>query len=99
MIFAILVKSIALPGARKLLATMRPMMLPYDIELERGWKTGAATFTADGPLVRFGPLREETEIATRREYRQVRLKPVARIPTHLFRAYDYLNRMFYCFQP
>lgn len=85
-------------GAQKLARTMRPMMLPFDVELERGWKTGAATFTVYRDVVSLGPLDVETEIGTRQDYRSTRLPGWKRMPTHLFRVMDYVSRMLYAHQ-
>lgn len=85
-------------GAEKLARTLRPMILPYDVDLERGWKTGAATYTVRDDLARLGPLVEQTEIASRAEYRAAKLPAWQRMPTHLFRAADYVRRLLYAFQ-
>lgn len=82
-------------GAAKLARSMRPMQLPFDVELERGWKTGAATYTVRQDFVSLGPLEVETEIGSREDYRQTRLPEYKRLPTHLFRAWDYACRMIY----
>lgn len=82
-------------AARQLLSRLLPLTLPYDIALERGWQTGVATYTTEAPLVRFGPLVKETEIATKADYRSRRLPEWRRLPTHLFRAVDYLRRLVY----
>lgn len=85
-------------GAEKLARALRPMILPYDVDLERGWKTGAATYTVRDDLARLGPLVEQTEIASRAEYRAAKLPAWQRLPTHLFRAFDYIRRLAYAFQ-
>lgn len=83
------------PAAKALLTAMLPMVLPYDVELERGWKTGVSTYTVGHDLATLGPLNVETEIATRSDYRATRLSPLQRIPTHLFRIGDYARRILY----
>lgn len=83
------------PAAEALLARLRPMTLPYDIALERGWETGVATYTTERPLVHFGALVQQTEIATKADYRSRRLPEWQRLPTHLFRAADYARRVSY----
>ncbi len=85
-------------GAEKLARALRPMILPYDVDLERGWKTGAATYTVRDDLARLGPLEEQTEIASRADYRAAKLPAWQRMPTHLFRAFDYIRRILYAFQ-
>ncbi len=82
-------------GAAKLARQLRPMILPYDVDLERGWKTGASTYTVGADMVKLGPLEVETEIGSREDYRKTRLPAFQRIPTHLFRARDYVSRMIY----
>ncbi|MBB4064471.1 glycosyltransferase family 25 protein [Gellertiella hungarica] len=82
-------------GAAKLARALRPMVLPFDVDLERGWKTGAATYTVHSDLISLGPLNIETEIGTREDYRQTRLPAWKRMPTHVFRAVDYARRMIY----
>lgn len=85
-------------GARKLARAMRPMQLPFDVELERGWKTGAATYTVKQDFVALGPLDVETEIGTRQDYRSTRLPAWKRMPTHFFRVVDYAARILYAHQ-
>lgn len=85
-------------GAEKLARALRPMLLPYDVDLERGWKTGAATYTVRDDLARLGPLEEQTEIASRADYHAAKLPAWQRMPTHLFRAFDYIRRILYAFQ-
>lgn len=85
-------------GAEKLARALRPMILPYDVDLERGWKTGAATYTVRDDLARLGPLEEQTEIASRADYYAAKLPAWQRMPTHLFRAFDYIRRILYAFQ-
>ncbi len=85
-------------GARKLARTLRPMALPFDVALERGWQTGAATYTLHRDIVSLGPLDVETEIGSREDYRKTRLPGWKRLPTHLFRAADYLARLRYTFR-
>lgn len=85
-------------GAAKLARTMRPMQLPFDVELERGWRTGAAAYTVKTDIVSLGPLDVETEIGSRDDYRQTRLLGYQRLPTHFFRAKDYVSRMIYAAQ-
>ncbi len=81
-------------GARKLLEAMGEMILPFDVDLERGWKTGAATFTVERDLAALDRT-DGSEIGTRADYRKSRSTTVKRIPTHLFRIFDYVSRMLY----
>jgi glycosyl transferase family 25 len=82
-------------GAGLLLASLEPMWLPYDIALERGWATGASTFTTHHPLVEFGSNREDTLIATRQQYHDVKMPRIKRAGTLISRGTDYFARAFY----
>lgn len=82
-------------GARTLLDTLEPMWLPYDIALERGWATGASTFTTLHPLVEFGSNRQETLIATRQQYHDVKMPRIKRVGTLMSRGVDYIARALY----
>jgi glycosyl transferase family 25 len=81
-------------GAGKLLVALRPMRLPYDVALERGWCGNYAIFTTDRPLVAFSTQAPST-IAGRAAYARARLPAWKRIGTLMFRASDYLRRL--CF--
>jgi len=82
-------------GARKLLAALQTMWLPYDIAFERGWSTGVATYTTLLPLVRFQSQPTRTTIATRDEYRKSKLPKLGQFGVLAFRAGDYLRRAAY----
>lgn len=90
--------AVSLSGARKLLAVLRPMWLPYDVAFDRGWSTGVNTYTTRVPLVDFLGNSMETTIATSVEYRQSKLPKVKQIVTALFRGLDYLRRGLYSFR-
>lgn len=85
-------------GAQKLLDELTPMWLPYDIAFERGWATGAATYTTRDPLVDFLGDAAASTIATREEYRNAKLPKLQQLPTALFRGADYVARSLYSFR-
>lgn len=82
-------------GARKLIAALRVMSLPYDIALERGWASGANIVTTREPLVRFQDQQPQTTIATRGQYRNSKLPKVEQLGVLSFRAADYARRVVY----
>lgn len=80
-------------GARRLLATLSPMRLPYDVALERGWQGGYAVFSTDLPLVGLSEEMGSTIFVGESPYRKARLPAYKRIGTLLFRSRDYLQRI------
>ncbi|SCB38372.1 glycosyltransferase family 25 protein [Rhizobium hainanense] len=82
-------------AAKKLLTTLKPMLLPYDVALERGWSTGVETFTTFENLVDFSPHRADTTIGKRVHYRAVKRHPMLRLTAHWFRTCDQLRRWHY----
>lgn len=80
-------------GALKLLERMNVMEYPLDIALERGWATGTEVFTVGRDVVR--SKRPPSTIASRAVYRTKKFAWWKRIPTHLIRARDYLDRLCY----
>jgi glycosyl transferase family 25 len=82
-------------GARKLLRSLQTMWLPYDIALERGWDTGANTFTTRFPIVSFERNQAKTTIATRQQYRDAKLPNIKRYGALVFRVIDYFSRLNY----
>lgn len=85
-------------GASKLLKALRPMRLPYDVALERGWAGTYQIFTTDQPLVKFSDIAISTIAQGRSAYAKKRLPPYKRISTLLFRASDYMRRIAYSFE-
>lgn len=79
-------------GARQLAERLRTMWLPWDIALERGWDTGATTFTTLRPLVKI--LREGRSTVAE-HYEVSKLPAWQRLPAAAFRAEDYLRRAAY----
>ncbi|MGV1790118.1 glycosyltransferase family 25 protein [Rhizobium sp. A37_96] len=82
-------------AAQKLLTTLKPMILPYDVALERGWSTGVETFTTLEGLVDFSPHRADTTIGKRVHYRAVKRHSLLRLTAHWFRTCDQLRRWHY----
>lgn len=82
-------------AAEKLLVTLKPMLLPYDVALERGWSTGVETFSTEENLAEFSPFRKDTTIGKRVNYRAVKKHFLLRISAHWFRTHDQLRRWFY----
>lgn len=85
-------------GAEKLLEALKPMRLPYDVALERGWSGNYAIFTADRPLVTFSREAQST-IAGRAAYARTKLPAWKRIGTLIFRTSDYLRRLAFAWAP
>ncbi len=82
-------------AAKKLLTTLKPMLLPYDVALERGWSTGVETFTTFENLVDFSPHRADTTIGKRVHYRAAKRHPLLRLTAHWFRTCDQVRRWYY----
>jgi len=82
-------------GASKLLAAIRPMRVPYDVALERGWAGSYEFFTTDRPVVEFSDIAISTIAQGRSAYAKKRLPVYKRITTLFFRAADYVRRIAY----
>ncbi len=82
-------------GASKLLKALRPMRLPYDVALERGWAGAYQIFTTDKPVVEFSNIAISTIAEGRSAYAKKRLPAYKRISTLVFRATDYVRRIAY----
>lgn len=84
-------------GARRLRRSLAMMWLPYDVALERGWGTGVSVLTTEKNLLSFSPLRARSSIITDSDgsYKTSKHRLVARWPTALFRARDYVQRFVY----
>ncbi|EJK85733.1 glycosyltransferase family 25 protein [Rhizobium sp. AP16] len=82
-------------AAKKLLITLKPMLLPYDIALERGWSTGVETFSTLENIADFSPHRSDTTIGKRVHYRAVKRHFLLRATAYWFRACDQLHRWRY----
>jgi glycosyl transferase, family 25 len=82
-------------AAERLLTTLRPMLLPFDVALERGWATGVETFSTEENIADFSPYRSETTIGKRSHYRAVKKHFILRASAHWFRTHDQVRRWFY----
>ncbi|NKB78706.1 glycosyltransferase family 25 protein [Ochrobactrum daejeonense] len=82
-------------GAAKLLVAIRPMRVPYDVALERGWAGDYEIFTLDKPAVAFSDMAISTIAAGRSTYAKSRLPAYKRISTLFFRSTDYVRRIAY----
>ena len=78
-----------------MLKALRPMRLPYDVALERGWAGAYQVFTTDKPVVEFSDIAISTIAQGRSAYAKKRLPVYKRITTLLFRATDYVRRIAY----
>lgn len=78
-------------GAKRLLRSLLPMFLPYDIALERGWNGGVEVYITRDPLMQ--PSDDTT--STIGSYRSTKFPMVLRIPTAFFRGQDYVRRTLY----
>nr|WP_210292590.1 glycosyltransferase family 25 protein [Rhizobium sp. BK602] len=82
-------------AAKKLVVTLKQLLLPYDVALERGWSTGVETFSTLENLADFSPHRADTTIGKRIHYRAVKRHFLLRATAHWFRACDQLRRWYY----
>ncbi|MFT4180992.1 MAG: glycosyltransferase family 25 protein [Rhizobium sp.] len=82
-------------AAKKLVVTLKQMLLPYDVALERGWSTGVETFSTLENLAEFSPHRADTTIGKRMHYRAVKRHFLLRATAHWFRACDQFQRWYY----
>lgn len=81
-------------AARKLLEPMRVQSLPFDMALERVWHHHVPVYTSEKSLLGFGELRTQTFIASRADYREQKLRGLAKLPTHVFRVQEAVRRIF-----
>lgn len=82
-------------GAEKLLAAIKPMSLPYDIALERGWSGDYELFLTNRPVIEFSDTAISTIVQGRVTYAKKRLPVYKRVSTLIFRATDYVKRIAY----
>lgn len=86
-------------GAAKLLTAIKPMRLPYDVALERGWAGDYEIFTANRAVISLSGASISTIAQGRGVYAKVRLPAYKRLGTLLFRATDYIRRIVYACAP
>lgn len=83
-------------GARKLLDALKPMCLPYDVALERGWAGNYNCFITRQPLVLLADaLASTVSEQGKQSYAKSKLVWWKRINTFFFRSQDYIRRMIY----
>ena len=82
-------------AAQTLLRTMRPILLPYDVALERGWSTKVETYSVENDLVEFSPYRRQSMVGKRADYRAAKPHFLLRAGAHWFRVHDEVQRWFY----
>lgn len=82
-------------GAIKLLDQIQTMRYPYDIALERGWKTGVEVYTVANNIVNLSKHSTNSQIADRSQYRAVKIRGLRKMSTHVIRAIEYLRRIWY----
>ena len=86
---------VTLDGARRLLAGIKPMCLPYDVALERGWAGSYEIFTTDKPVIALSDVAISTIAQGRKGYAKARLPAYKRLTTLFFRSTDYVRRIAY----
>jgi len=86
---------VTLEGAKRLLTAIKPMYLPYDVALERGWAGSYEIFTTNKPVVALSEILISTITQGRQGYAKTRLPAYKRLTTLLFRATDYIRRIAY----
>jgi glycosyl transferase family 25 len=82
-------------GAEKALAALRRIELPFDVALERGWKTKLRVYSVRENVVELSVRSRESQIADRAKYRSIKLTRIKRIPTHCFRVVEFFRRVLY----
>ncbi|MFD2238584.1 glycosyltransferase family 25 protein [Aureimonas populi] len=80
-------------AAARLVESLVPMTLPYDVALERGWAHGIRVRHVRPDVVK--PNIETGRSLTQEEgnYRRMRLKPWRRLTTLRFRTIDFVRRL------
>lgn len=82
-------------AARKLIEKLEVQSLPFDMALERSWHHQVPVYTTKGSILGFGNLRNQTFIASRADYRELKLRGVAKVPTHVFRVKEAICRAYH----
>jgi glycosyl transferase family 25 len=78
-------------GVCRLLASLKPMIVPYDVALERGWHGQVRFFMTDRRAIALQPEQPST-ITSDEGYRRGKYPFYRRIGTLLFRASEYIRR-------
>ncbi|RIY03408.1 glycosyl transferase family 25 [Aureimonas flava] len=82
-------------AAAKLARALRPMSLPFDVALERGWANEVRTLDVWPDLVAFAARSKTSQIEVGGRYGARKLKPWRRLPTLLFRTSELVRRVTY----
>lgn len=85
-------------AARKFLQSLHPMVVPIDVEMERGWAHGLAVFTVDRPVVTFSPVAS-TIVTSSLGYKPMKFPFYRRLGTLVYRAGEYVRRVAYALSP
>lgn len=78
-------------GAKRLLAELATMTLPWDVALERFWSHGCDIYSVRENLFEFSEHRAKSTIADSYEYD--RFSPSGRLRTGLFRTGEHISRL------
>ncbi|WP_416355327.1 glycosyltransferase family 25 protein [Aureimonas phyllosphaerae] len=84
-------------AAQRLAEALKPMSLPFDVAIERGWDTKLRTFDIWDDLVAFSQRSKTSQIEVGGRYGSRKLKPWRRLPTLVFRASELVRRIAYAF--
>lgn len=85
-------------GARRLLRALKPMFVPYDVALERGWNGQVRFFMVDNPVIGLQPGNKSTIVA-KGGYRRTKFPFYRRLSTLRFRAGEYARRTHFALSP
>lgn len=85
-------------AAKKLLLSLRPMVVPVDIELERAWGHDISLYTLNRPTVDFAP-NQSTLLGPLGSYKMTKLPAYRRGRTLVYRATSYVQRVIYALTP
>ncbi len=80
-------------AAARLSASLKPMSLPFDVALERGWANGVRTLEIWDDLIAFNARSKASQIEVGGRYGSRKLKPWRRLPTLAFRTADLVRRI------
>lgn len=80
-------------AAQKFLKNSGKMTAPFDRAIENGWDNGLNVLNTPDDILQFGD--QGTLIATIKDYRATKFRPLLRIPSYLKSAYDNLARLVY----
>jgi glycosyl transferase family 25 len=83
-------------AARRLVTSLRPMVMQFDVELERGWAHGTALFTLDKPLVK---LTRAPSVIEGSGLRRIKFPLRRRWRTGIFRTLNYFRCAAYALTP